>query len=348
MIIKFEELPTNIEALEKEWQALHNFPPGLMLYHFTSPEGLVGIIKSGSIWATLATDLDDALELKHARPCSRENEPSPDAWQQPWWQALGANYRFDPILESVEAWRCIKGPFVISFCRCCPLEMRSSEYMWEEYAEKGKGFALGIRVGRCEGPTATAGALLRKVEYDKAQQEQRRKRIAQLNRHVEAFRKVLLKAIQIDAQRLPNGCTDPGIVARRLREMDGIEVLQARLHRMALELAACAKDVGFSSEQEMRLLVYQVEHPLKRESSEGKEISYIEVPVRNLTAESTRATQCPVRLELEEIVVGPAAADARKLEEVVDQIADRQVISGTGLPAVRIRHCQRTPTACSL
>ena len=343
----FRELETTVSGLERDWQALHSLPEDAKLYHFTRPEGLTGIISSGALRATLATDFADTGELRHPTTSLGDEDPKPETWKQPWWKGLGPDYLHDPIWESVEAWQSVKGPFVSCFCRCNPTDLGSNRYMWEKFAEEGKGFALGIRFTPAETPTGVERWCLRKVLYGQTQWENPLTQVSQWNESLEVFRKRVERARLIAARGLPDGLLNPCIEDCKRRETAEIDSFQARLHRLQMELAACTKSVGFSSEQEIRLLVYQVDQPKKRKEKPDKVVSYIEVPIANLPSESSGATQFPVRLELEEIVVGPAA-DTRRLEVVVDQIADPQVISVTGSPAVRIRHCQGASTACSL
>ena len=55
--------------------------PGLpdkpaILYHYTTPEGLKGILQSGKLWATEVRYMNDASELDYALEFARQEPPS--------------------------------------------------------------------------------------------------------------------------------------------------------------------------------------------------------------------------------------------------------------------------------
>ena len=52
-------IKTAMESFLNSWLLKHHEPEDLVLYHYTSLEGLKGIINSRSIWATHTSTLND-------------------------------------------------------------------------------------------------------------------------------------------------------------------------------------------------------------------------------------------------------------------------------------------------
>ena len=51
-------------ALFDQWQALHTSPPAT-LYHYTTAQGLLSMMKSGHMWATESRYMNDPREFLH-------------------------------------------------------------------------------------------------------------------------------------------------------------------------------------------------------------------------------------------------------------------------------------------
>lgn len=60
-----EEIDSISIAGHELWRRLQGDPPEI-IYHYTNADGLVGIVSSGSLWATDLRFVNDASELDHA------------------------------------------------------------------------------------------------------------------------------------------------------------------------------------------------------------------------------------------------------------------------------------------
>lgn len=126
--------------------------PPSVLYHYTSLEGLIGILTSGTLRATLITQLNDRLELR------------------PGLSAL------TKVLEEHKAHRVLEelrdkdDDRVFVSCFCASPSMIP---MWSTYAAAaGGGYAIGIRTEKLKDATVLGVAdrrpALRRVSYDRS------------------------------------------------------------------------------------------------------------------------------------------------------------------------------------
>jgi hypothetical protein len=104
------------------------------LYHYTSYAGLDGILKHHKLWATDARALNDSTERHFAHDQLRA-----------LFRQLVARHGMEiqPLLDAADAYMQdleAGGAFVISFS-----ESSDSLGMWERYADRGSGYALGFR-----------------------------------------------------------------------------------------------------------------------------------------------------------------------------------------------------------
>jgi hypothetical protein len=130
-------------------------PP--VVYHFTDVAGLVAIVESKAIWATLATSLNDASEgsyaLELAEKAVSEFDDAP----------LFANRVKEFLNPSADAaQRAVWYPFVASFCA-----RADSALHWLHYGRQGTGVALGFRTEQLE----SSGFELLQVLYDPNEQK---------------------------------------------------------------------------------------------------------------------------------------------------------------------------------
>lgn len=110
-----------------------NNPAG-RVYHFTDASGLIGIVENSKLWASRATCLNDAGEVKHglgiAETILRERTENGSAISN---IALGHLSAPKPEI--------VIDPFVVSFCG---REAKSSQ--WLHYGRQGYGYAIGFEM----------------------------------------------------------------------------------------------------------------------------------------------------------------------------------------------------------
>jgi hypothetical protein len=162
---RFEEL-SQAEAAEEEQ------PPGY-LYHYTTAQGLLGIVQSRQIWATNVLYLNDASELSDARDILRavlDSEPL-DLLDN----AATFSQNIPAYSEALPM-----DHFIVSFCEDGDLLGQ-----WRGYGSQGTGFSIGFS-------TATfAAAAIRKENKDRGSCTLRKVKYGQAEK-TELIRKRLL------------------------------------------------------------------------------------------------------------------------------------------------------------
>jgi hypothetical protein len=152
-------------ALFQQWEALHHSPPA-RLYHYTTAQGLLSMIKSGHVWATESRYMNDPREFLHGaeimlqvmnRMVKRKNPP----------QAL-LQVRGQVAAHIKEKFQNVR-IFCTSFCEAGDLLSQ-----WRGYGDSGGGYALGFESACFFGRTSSERPPLRsllRVLYDRRQQE---------------------------------------------------------------------------------------------------------------------------------------------------------------------------------
>jgi hypothetical protein len=150
-----------VEEISEEWLK-HHLPIPNVFYHYTSAEGLIGILSSKTIWMTELRYMNDMSELQYAKDkiSSRLRiyieKPNINDIQKEFLKRIVS--AFDPFSSG-------NAVFSASFC-----ESGNLLSQWRAYGGKGGGYAIGfdflhtIRFlnKRC---------VLRKVIYDKQMQD---------------------------------------------------------------------------------------------------------------------------------------------------------------------------------
>ena len=172
------EIESRFEEISKAEAQADEQPPEV-LYHYTSAEGLLGIVQSGEIWSTNVLYLNDSSELSHATEVLRSELDATPLQLQPNAGTFSMSipvYSHDLALDH----------FVASFCEGSDLLSQ-----WCGYGT-GAGYAIGFLSGGLESVAArTANSVrgactLRKVTYGLDQQKQLiRSRIAVLREILE-------------------------------------------------------------------------------------------------------------------------------------------------------------------
>ncbi len=125
--------------------------PPETLFHFTDCDGLIGILESRTLWASLANALNDKSELQYGRDLI---ETLLEAGKLPI-VALPL-VKLNEALER-QSWRV----FVFSFCARIDTALQ-----WLHYGRSGSGVAMGFRSALLNQP----GYRLYPVEYERRRQ----------------------------------------------------------------------------------------------------------------------------------------------------------------------------------
>jgi len=155
-------------------------PPPHVLYHYTSTEGLHGIIEKRELWATNVLYLNDTSELSGAfELLTSELESAP--------LKIGQKARDYCLCTEVYSERIPLDHFVTSFC-----EKGDLVGQWRAYGAPGTGYSIGFQASalQCaanrEENNLRGACALRKVQYNLVRKKEMiRARIAVLNEILE-------------------------------------------------------------------------------------------------------------------------------------------------------------------
>lgn len=109
-------------------------PERTIIWHYTTPDGLLGILKSGSLWATSIKFLNDAQEYAHGLESLIATVH--DQLQGKSSEARSMSDALEAVLRS--QWETMDPSYVVSFCRDGDLLSQ-----WRGYSGSG-GFAIGF------------------------------------------------------------------------------------------------------------------------------------------------------------------------------------------------------------
>lgn len=150
-----------VESMISTWEEYHSQIPET-LYHYTSADGLLGILSSKSLWMTELRYMNDLFELQYSRNLIEKrfsvkfNEPELSEIQKDFINRISKS--FDPFSYSG------KSVFSTSFC-----EDGNLLSQWRAYRGSGGGYAIGIDFFHTI-RFLNKVCVLRSVIYDEAEQ----------------------------------------------------------------------------------------------------------------------------------------------------------------------------------
>lgn len=271
-------------AVLTEWANNHEPVPHL-LYHYTTADGLLGILSSQSFWMTDLRYMNDLSELQYAEELIREvltakaNQYGDDL-RQGFFQRIKRS--FNPYEKSVSV-------FSTSFC-----ENGNLLSQWRAYGSRGGGYAIALDFFHLLGFVSKPCAL-RKVIYDREEQS------AIVDKIVDRFCMLL--------SELADGQT--------VEEAVGNNVIPAfcqAFQSVVGELMFCFKHPEFREEQEWRLVhsssndfTFDKESKpdeLKFRSFTGNLIPYTILSFENAVTAS-RLDNFLLQFPIVELIIGP-------------------------------------------
>jgi Protein of unknown function (DUF2971) len=304
------------------WTKLHGDPPPT-LHHYTTGQGLLGMLQAGRLWATNAHFMNDPKEVTYAadivqravRGAADRHKAAVDALDPGWMDKLitfGRDRAWKaPKIEqwSSDAIRTFDeqgGAYIACFCREPDLLSQ-----WRGYGAVGGGYAVGFN--SADLATRSTDMLLRKVLYDPTEQqaivkrwvdavfaldlewrEEQKRLVAETTQGGLPDWQALLKAFQ--------GNTEAQARMRQ-RAKEGLTALNAGLERFSqfmIECLVCFKNPAYAAEEEWRLIVFGHSQPrLQFRVGRGCPIPYVEL---DLTA---KVGELQGRLPISGISYGP-------------------------------------------
>jgi hypothetical protein len=150
------------------WLRMHAKPPDV-LYHYTTAQGLLGILKTGSLWATNSRFLNDPTEIEYATQLFRRiadeefgKYGSPSPTHVAYWQKCVASW-LDYYEQEAK---------VYVACFSADGDLLSQ---WRGYGATGGGYAIGFATTPLpqsqQDVGATPGFAMRRVIYNPNTQE---------------------------------------------------------------------------------------------------------------------------------------------------------------------------------
>lgn len=121
-----------VKFFEKELNTIDS-PLNQPLYHYTTAEGLEGILKSERIWATNIRYLNDSSEHKYAFKLAV------DAINCCMGDNVELNKFLEEVLQYIEALENRLDTYITCFC-----EKGDLLSQWRNYAANGQGFSIGF------------------------------------------------------------------------------------------------------------------------------------------------------------------------------------------------------------
>ena len=254
---QFEKLEAQVK---KPWLEQHEIVPRDRLYHYTTAEGLQGILASQKLWFTDAEYMNDASELSYGHELIvsqiREVEESSQGIVNRFLRATRAN------LNTFK----VKGltPYVACFCEDGDLLSP-----WRSYANRGGGYALGIRIDPDVRWTLNKKIpKLRKVIYDPPLQNELVREA--ISRFVKAQRTLDVASL---AKRYHG--------SDRQADLAAVNTPAIHLSNVLVEYILSFKDHTFREEREWRMIyvvssIRQKKY-LRFRTADGYVVPYVEI-----------------------------------------------------------------------
>ena len=222
------------------------------LFHYTNAAGLLGILRSRSLWATHFQSLNDASEMHYGMKQVRDliNAKKEIDEKRFLLSAMG-------LLDA--AFIPVGTPYVVSFC---PVGDLLSQ--WREYGDRGSGFSIGFDFIELSGIFGTGTSVL-KIEY-------------RPNVQLEILSDTLDAAWSI-LQLWESKCGQQRFTLS-LPSAEGTIEDHCRWQLVSLLLGECAtfKNPGFREEQELRLVrLGEGDSPRKFRTGRFGMVPYIEL-----------------------------------------------------------------------
>ncbi|MEQ1794242.1 MAG: DUF2971 domain-containing protein [Nitrospira sp.] len=283
-------------------QELYAERPKQALYHYTSLDGVRGIVDTGSLRATEIRYFSDAAEMKHA-----VDRLIPEIWFR---EGFG---RSNPkLLSQLREWlshRLIAGHMLYVGCFTSNGNLLSQ---WRSYCPKAKGVSLGFDQTKLSAAATRQHWRVGKCIYDPEEQEV-------------IVTKILDEIERLAEKRGEN--TDPSKRHPSNAFHDIFEEIETDL----LHMAALLKHPAFHEEQEWRLVSPVVTNYVEA-SIEYREGSSMLVPFMNfrLPEASDR------RIDMEHVILGPTPNPNISMESLSNYLSKNGASPRQGLAYCQI------------
>jgi hypothetical protein len=279
-----------------------------MLYHYTSLEGLIGILRSQSIWASHCEFLNDSSEFLHALSFAKSHSGN-IYMEDDYLAAFGWGMRH--ALEKMDK----HDIYVSSFS-----EKPDLLSQWRGYCPQGAGICIGFDKNSIENFCSTKGYKLSKCLYDHDKQQEH---ITQLvNSCLQEFPKAKISRTDYESLDSKGQCNHELDYQLYTSEGEGKPEADAALSEFCNSINDCAlimKDYGFHEEAEWRVVARNPMDDIFHRSATSHLVPYIELPVIKQDINA-----------IKKIIVGPNPNTGRCISSI------SSLLKSHGLDAVEI------------
>jgi len=134
-------LDSTIKEIDDDWLRLHEIKASKMLFHYTTIEGLRGIIENRSLWFTDIDSVNDPMELHYGKKII-EDEISKQIKKQKNENIISMLKDIQMDLDSLTK-KIIHRPFIACFC-----ENDNLLSQWRGYSAGNGGYCLGFQISK--------------------------------------------------------------------------------------------------------------------------------------------------------------------------------------------------------
>ena len=274
-------------------------PP--QLFHYTSDEGLKGIIERDVIWSTNYRYVNDLTEIIYANDILRDEILARLASANPLIHAV-----LDAVLNTPDLLVGAVDVFIACFC-----EEGDLLSQWRAYGGRGGGYAIGYRDIAIRSKHFGLAYNLYRVNYEEAQQREIIRHLLDLFCGAVEQLGTGINPATIDSPVLYSKVdVDKGDVTIESSLPEPLGTLCWCLATAFIRVACCFKNPNFAIEKEWRIVLFglsersAVPYNLKLRTLGATIIPYVELPLFTKD-HPTRPGERDSNFSIEKIVYGP-------------------------------------------
>lgn len=163
------EISQALESIQKKWLAYHSPDSSIILYHYTTLEGLKGILTNRSIWCSHMRSFNDPLEFQYGKSLVVQELNNVLKNQQ----EREIKLFIQGLVRDIGTFEVLYHAYAACFC-----ESDNLLSQWRGYSSSGGGYNIGITFENetmfChdyENIEGKSHVILRKIIYDEKEQK---------------------------------------------------------------------------------------------------------------------------------------------------------------------------------
>jgi hypothetical protein len=281
--------------------------PRETLYHYTTLEGLLGIVSSRGLWASDIRYMNDSAEMKHAADLIKKDIA----------RRIAEGHPNPKLLNQFQYWvghRMVHGHMLFS------ASFRSNGNLlsqWRGYSDHGKGVSIGFAPELILECAHARSFQVARCVYDPLEQE---RLVSQV-----------VDAVELLADEFGE-CTDPAVLPPDQSYLESFERVESDL----LRIAAVLKHPSFQEEEEWRvvspILTDFAQAPIRYREGTSMLVPYLEFPL---------AVTPGAPLALEHLYLGPSPNISISMNSLELYLAQNDIRPRSGISYCQIPYRQR-------